>query len=230
MQFDIKGDISVLKKTNRKNLLKLSVLVATTTTCILFAAIFNIYYKTGIIYTHLFYIPIVMAGIWYRRKSLYVAAILGAVHIYADFVVNQQITGSSLLRTIMFLIVALVVGNLSAKNDYMYHKLKNMNSAMLDMVAEVSKEAIIGYVSSSCEKLLGYTSNELVGKSFFELINEEDRQELKKAFEDAVNSGSSIRFDYKCIKKDGSHIWLESIANPIFEGSKHMQVYVFWKP
>ena len=217
----------MFERIHRSNVLKLSLLTATTAACILLAVVFNIYYKIDIVYTHLFYIPIVMAGIWYRRKSLFVAALLGMVHIFADFVITQQITGRSLLRTLMFLTVALVVGNLSAKNHFMYRKLKNLNSAMLDIVAEVSTEGIIEYVSPSCEKLLGYTTYELVGKSFFELVIEKERQRLKEAFEDAVTSDSSIRFDYMCIKKDGSHIWIESIANPVFEGSKHLQVYVF---
>ena len=83
------------------------------------------------------------------------------------------------------------------------------------------------WFSTSCEKLLGYTTYELVGKSFFELVLEKDRQRLKQSFEDAVKSDSSIRFDYMCTKKDGSYIWIESIANPVFKGAKHLHVYVF---
>lgn len=84
----------------------------------------NIYYGIDIVYSHFFYIPIIIAGMWYHRKAVWVAALLGMFHIIAGYVLNGVIVSSTLIRAAMFIIIAFVVGVISEKKDKFYDELK----------------------------------------------------------------------------------------------------------
>jgi hypothetical protein len=58
------------------------------------------------VYTHLFYIPIIMAGIWYHKKAVYVAAFLGIAHILANYLLYNDLTYSPLIRSAIFIITS----------------------------------------------------------------------------------------------------------------------------
>lgn len=195
--------------------------------CVFLALVVNVHYGIDIVYTHLFYIPIVMAGIWYHRRALFVAGVLGAVHISCDYVINHSLTSSSLLRTVMFLGIALVVGILSEKRDVLYQELQKINNAMLDMITEVASDGKINYISQSSINLLGYSPEEMAGTSIFDLVHPEDLALVRHNFDEAIRSGVSMRLDYRCCHKNGSYTWVESLANPITDDSHRLSVYIF---
>lgn len=63
------------------------------------------------VFTHLFYIPIVLAGIWWRSKGIFVALLLALALIASD-IISYGFTSSVLLRDVvralMFCAVAIV--------------------------------------------------------------------------------------------------------------------------
>lgn len=188
-----------------------------------FSAFMFVHYGIDNIYTHLFYIPIVMAAVWYHRQALYVAGGLGALHISCDSVLNHQVTVSSFLMTGMFLIVAVVVGLLSEKRDKLFEEL----NAMLDMVIEVNDDGIIKFISTSSLNLIGYTPKEVMETSIFDLVHKEDLPFVKRQFDKAVFGDMPIRFNYRCRQKSGTYIWVETLFNPIRDDSKRLNIYIF---
>ena len=62
---------------------------------------------TTIVYTHLFYIPIILAGIWYKKKAVYLALLLGAVYVFVTlffiYPTPTEILIATLERAVMFL-------------------------------------------------------------------------------------------------------------------------------
>jgi len=209
------------------NVIKLSILFITIISCVLLAIIVNYINNIDIVYTHLFYLPIVLTGIWYERKSLFVAFGLGVLHVYLNFLLTNQMTYIPLMRAFMFLLVAYVIGNLSAKNNFLFKKIHKMNLAMIDIVMEVSAEGIIGFCSPSCESILGYTSSELEGRCLIDLVTEQDKQRLKKEFESAVKNSCQMRIDFIAERKDGTQIWIESVASPVYNDMNRFEMYVF---
>jgi PAS domain S-box-containing protein len=85
----------------------------------------NILQRIDIVYTHLFYIPIILAGIWYKRKAVYVALLFGIVHIIFNYMADGAFTYDALLRAAMFLIIAYIVGWISLKKDTLFNILKS---------------------------------------------------------------------------------------------------------
>ncbi len=66
--------------------------------------------KISIVYTHLFYIIIVIAAIWYQRGAVWVALFFGFLHILVTYLIDGSISPDSIFRAIMFCVVALMVG------------------------------------------------------------------------------------------------------------------------
>lgn len=71
------------------------------------------YLGIEVIYSHFFYIPVVLAGIWYGVRGVPVAILLGAVLLAGTLVVNGSIDPGSAIRASMFVIVGLIVGIVS---------------------------------------------------------------------------------------------------------------------
>jgi ABC-type multidrug transport system permease subunit len=67
--------------------------------------------KTEGLFTHLFYIPIILASIWWGKKGVFVAVFLGALILTGHllFLKGMPISGD-VVRTIMFVVIGGVVG------------------------------------------------------------------------------------------------------------------------
>ena len=68
--------------------------------------------KISIVYTHLFYLIIIIAAIWYQRKAVWVALFFGILHILVTYSIEGVVSPDSIFRAIMLCIVALIVGSL----------------------------------------------------------------------------------------------------------------------
>jgi signal transduction histidine kinase len=104
-----------------KNIILIIVLIL----CILVTIYVNWYMGIDAVYTHLYYIPIILAGLWYYRKAIYVALFLGLVHICIGYVAAGFIVPSTIVRTLMFVVVAIVISYLSSINKKTENELRS---------------------------------------------------------------------------------------------------------
>ena len=75
---------------------------------------FHAVLNTGTVFTHFFYIPIILASLWWRRKGLVVAIFLAALILFSHvFVREVVVTANDYLRVLMFIVIAFVVATLS---------------------------------------------------------------------------------------------------------------------
>ena len=94
-----------------------------------------------------------------------------------------------------------------------YH---NMINAMLEGIWSVDRNGVTTYVNSATTKMLGYTEEELIGKSMFSFSDAEWNKLSFGKFSDRKN-GASERYKLQLRKKDGSGLWCLVSANPVFE-------------
>jgi hypothetical protein len=75
---------------------------------------FVIHYYLGItiVYTQFFYLIIVIAGLWYGRKAVWVALLFGSLHVTVTYLITGLLSPDALMRAIAMLIVAYVVGTI----------------------------------------------------------------------------------------------------------------------
>ncbi|HOI75588.1 MAG TPA: hypothetical protein PLO63_15690 [Syntrophales bacterium] len=69
---------------------------------------------SNVIFTHLFYIPVVLAGIWWKRKGILLAVVLGVFLILSHLVFLGGIPiTDDFVRAVMFIVIGAVVAFLS---------------------------------------------------------------------------------------------------------------------
>ena len=54
--------------------------------------------KISIVYTHFYYLIIVVAGLWDGRKAIWVALFFGGLHIVVSWVLAGEVTPDAVLR------------------------------------------------------------------------------------------------------------------------------------
>jgi PAS domain S-box-containing protein len=92
--------------------------------CVVLAVIVNVRYGIDIVYTHLFYIPIILTGVWYPKYAVMFAAALGLVHIACDYATAETFKIGALLRAVLFVVVAYVTSYLTLRRDKLLYSLR----------------------------------------------------------------------------------------------------------
>ncbi|HEY9646073.1 MAG TPA: EAL domain-containing protein, partial [Chroococcidiopsis sp.] len=71
------------------------------------------------------------------------------------------------------------------------------------------------YVSPSCEALLGYRYDELLGQDPYQFAHPDDRDRLQNESRIAAIAGKSTPVTYRMRQKTGHYIWFETLFKPI---------------
>jgi PAS domain S-box-containing protein len=93
-----------------------------------------------------------------------------------------------------------------------------------DIISVLDPDGTYHYQSPSSERIIGYESEELLGKTAFEYIHPDDRDDVMETFSEAVaDPEMTPTAEYRFKHEDGSWRWFESIgnnqlANPAIEG------------
>jgi PAS domain S-box-containing protein len=111
-----------------------------------FLLIFYFHYvlHTGAVFTHFFYIPIILAAIWWKRNGIIVALILSLSLALSNMVFHEYFsTADDYLRVFMFLAISVVVAYLSERADRIRVRLHHLNlvlGAIRDINHLITKE------------------------------------------------------------------------------------------
>jgi PAS domain S-box-containing protein len=103
-----------------------------------------------------------------------------------------------------------------AESEKLYRLLAT-NSKDLITLYRADEDATRVFISPSVKEILGYTPEELTGKSPFDIILEEDARKMKDVTHRITMSGRPAAVEYRIRKKDGSIIWMESYSHPFFD-------------
>jgi len=86
--------------------------------CIVITYYFVIVLEKGTVYTHLFYIPIILASLWWGRKGFYVSLFLSILLLLNHLFLRSDIPWTNDIgRALIFCIVGFVVGTLSERRN-----------------------------------------------------------------------------------------------------------------
>jgi signal transduction histidine kinase len=93
-------------------------------------AYIHLYLRISIVYTHYFYLVIILAGLWYYQRAIIVALFFGGLQVAISWYLMGVPGIDSFLRAAMFVIVAFVVGTLSGLMHDEHLQLRDMNSRL----------------------------------------------------------------------------------------------------
>ena len=100
---------------------------------------FVIHYRLGItvVYTQFYYLIIVIAGLWYGRKAIWVALLFGGLHIIVTYMLIGILSQDAVMRAIMMLIVAFVIGTIVEQMRCYYDLISQKNRELSDANEEM---------------------------------------------------------------------------------------------
>ena len=74
---------------------------------------------------------------------------------------------------------------------------------LMDAVCVVDVDARLIFVSAACERIFGYTPQEMVGKCMFDLVAPEDRERTMQSAREVMSVNPQQHFENRYIRKDG---------------------------
>ena len=120
---------------------RILIMVILITICCFLTYYFHTVLKSGTVFTHFFYIPIILASIWWKRKGLAAAIFLAAYLIISHFYLRVSIeTINDLIRAPMFIVVSLVTAFLSESIFKVQEELKKHREHLEELVEERTVE------------------------------------------------------------------------------------------
>ncbi|MEO6959387.1 MAG: diguanylate cyclase [Burkholderiaceae bacterium] len=74
---------------------------------------------------------------------------------------------------------------------------------LMDAVFAVDIDACIVFASVACERIFGYTPQEMIGKNMFDMMLPEDRELTRKSVDDVMSGRPQLHFENRYVRKDG---------------------------
>jgi PAS domain S-box-containing protein len=133
---------------------KVLAVLLTTVACIISTFYAGFVMHMTIVYTHFFYIPIILAGIWYHKKAVYVALGLGAVHVLVTYFSIDPLTLNEVVRAAIFIAVAYVIGFVSEKAE----EEKRLRISVEKLARIVDSSTIPTFVLNRAHKIIHWNT------------------------------------------------------------------------
>lgn len=108
-------------------------LAALIVTGLVFELVIHYYLRISIVYTHFYYLIVVIAGMLYGRRAVLVALFFGGLQMVVSWALSGTIAPDSLLRAAMLVIVAFVVGSIVEMMNCYRDRLEMQNRDLRDV-------------------------------------------------------------------------------------------------
>ncbi len=96
-------------------------------------------------------------------------------------------------------------------------QLQLITDNILDLVTLVDLARVRRYVSPSCPRVLGYASQDLMGKPLISLVHPDDVGNASGAIEAALQTRSIQKAEYRVRHADGHYLWIEIVGKWLFD-------------
>jgi len=167
---------------------------------------FHVYLKKGIILSHFFYIPIVLAGFWWRKKGIWISVGLGCLLVLSSMIFLPKDLAHNCARAVIFLAVGSVVAVLSdtvdkretelIKSNERYHALfRNIGDgvAIYEPVGDTQDFTILDF-NTAGEKIDDVSKDSIVNKRVTDVFPGSFQSGLIEALQRVGNTGRAERF------------------------------------
>ncbi|WP_298013017.1 diguanylate cyclase [uncultured Castellaniella sp.] len=84
----------------------------------------------------------------------------------------------------------------------------NFIDLLMDAVFAVDIDARVVFASAACERILGYTPEEMVGMNMFDLMLPEDRERTRQSVTAIMSGHPQLHFENRYVRKDGQIVHL----------------------
>jgi diguanylate cyclase (GGDEF)-like protein/PAS domain S-box-containing protein len=114
--------------------------------------------------------------------------------------------------------LAISRARLYARMRHSEERYRALTQNSSDLVTVMESSGIVRYQSPAIERMLGYSSEELLGKNAFDYVHPDDYKRVKAAYEEGLEDpGLHPSAAYRFRHKDGSWRWLESVGTNLIQ-------------
>ena len=182
----------------------------------------------GTVFSHFFYIPIILTALWWEKRSILVAIFLGGLVVASSFLYRPDLlTLNDYARVLMFVVIAFVVATLSEQlkgREREVKKQRDLAQRYLDVAGVlfvvINADHTIRLINRHGCELLGYQEEELLGKDWFTtVVPEAVRETRRQIFDTALAAGTPLpdRRESPVITRNGDELVL-AWQDPVFAG------------
>jgi|GEM_PF-597881 PAS domain S-box-containing protein len=100
------------------------------------------------------------------------------------------------------------------------HRFRAIAETSRDMVARMDMNGVIRFVSPSCETVMGFSQEEMLGTTTMAHTHREDLEDVEGFFAKLISDGPNAPprpYTFRARRKDGRIIWLEGIPKILFD-------------
>ncbi len=81
--------------------------------------------------------------------------------------------------------------------------LAGLIDLLIDAVFAVDTDARVVFASAACERIFGYTPQEMVGRNMFDMMAPQDRERTRQSIGAVMSGDPQLHFENRYIRKDG---------------------------
>ncbi|WP_282875346.1 GGDEF domain-containing protein [Pseudomonas peli] len=87
-----------------------------------------------------------------------------------------------------------------------YAPTENLVDLLLDAICVVDKRGRFVFVSAACQRIFGYSADEMIGQVMIEMVHPEDRAKTLLAAKEVMAGVHKPQFENRYLRKDGSSV------------------------
>ena len=170
----------------------------------------------GHVFTHLFYLPTIIACIWWKRKGLVVPCTLALLLLLSNLIMpfsDFNLT-EDLVRGSIFIIVGLVTALLTERFQETERQLSTLMSNLPGMAYRCMNDDdwTMKFVSEGCYELTGYTSHDFIENlklSYASIIRPEDLEKVWNGVQRGLTLHKPFKISYRITTAnfEEKHVW-----------------------
>lgn len=218
--------------------LRIAILASLITICIILTFVFNVIYGLQAVYTQFFYLPILLASVWYNKKAVWVSLFLGLLHLAVNYDL-LLVSFDPWLRVSMFVIIGLFAGLIMSKYTSINRQLERKNDTLFNIVNfnpdptfVVDEKGVVIAWNRAMEEITGVPAVEMLGKGDGEYsipfygkktpllvdIIGMPEQDIREKYPDiTISNGKLSRVVNNAIIKGNKSPVLDVIASPLVD-------------
>jgi PAS domain S-box-containing protein len=175
--FDKNGMIGIIFN-NKEEKIKLIVILLLIIISVISTYYFHLVFHTTAMFTHFFYIPIILACIWWNRKGIFVSVFLAVNLLFSHVFYEWHVMDNhDVLRAVMFMAVSILVIGLREKSveaqeetKLAYEKINQIFRTTGNGLRVIDKNYNMLEFNDSFLTLLGISKKEAIGKKCYEVL------------------------------------------------------------
>ncbi|HIH27130.1 MAG TPA: PAS domain S-box protein, partial [Methanoregulaceae archaeon] len=212
------------------SLLPLLAVIGTSLLCIT-VSIVSLMAGWFIIFQNLYYIPIIIACVFFRRQGFLFSALLAGVYLvlFATFTRDPSLLQQALIRVALFILIAGVITFLALARERTERALKESENKYRTLIANIPEVTYrcapedgttMSFISDAVLPLTGYPASDFTGnakRSFDSVIHPDDREKRAAAIQAGVSAKERYVAEYRLLHADGRTVSVQEQGQGVID-------------